>query len=114
MCPNRIDELGALTDKYLTSAEQHSMRLLVFIFHGDCAHRRPRRSFDDRFSINRIVFVALDERFDVECRYEPNLMSGGLRNASPMMGGATSFHGNDARRQLRKHFLELRSGQFLF
>mmetsp|Transcript_18371 Transcript_18371/g.29659 ORF Transcript_18371/g.29659 Transcript_18371/m.29659 type:complete len:311 (-) Transcript_18371:283-1215(-) len=113
MCPNRIYELGALTDEQFAGAKQHGLGLLCFIFDGDGPHRWSRRSLRNGFSVNRIVLVAFDKGFHIKWRQEPNLMTGGARHTTPVMRRSARFHSDNAGRQLAERFLELSSRQFL-
>ena len=57
--------------------------------------------------------MAFHEWFDVECWNKPDFMTCGLSDATPVMSGPASFHGDNARRKILEHFLKLRSCQFL-
>jgi len=67
----------------------------------DQAHRRPRRSFGNRFRIPIIVLLRLRVLSDIFRRHQPDLMRMTTHAATKMVSTAASFHRHHARRHAR-------------
>ncbi|MBP2443988.1 hypothetical protein JOH51_001427 [Rhizobium leguminosarum] len=60
MAPDRVDELGPLTDQHFPDAMKHKNFLLHLFLDRHEAHRRSRDCLTDRFGISGIALVRLD------------------------------------------------------
>src|SRR3954447_22896818 len=111
MTAEGIYQLGALPDQKIPRPEQHGARLLPLGLNRDKAHRRSTGSLSDRFRISRIVFLTLDERFDVGGWDQANLMPEVTDGPPPVVRAPTGFHGDDAARLRGKEAENLLSGK---
>src|SRR4051794_34288996 len=102
MTAERVYQLRALPDQKIPRPEQHGARLLSLGLNRDKAHRRSTYRLSDRFRINRIVLLTLDERFDVGGWDQSNLMPEVTDGPTPVVRAPTGFHGDNAAQLLDK------------
>ena len=108
-----VDQLGALAHQEVARPEDHRPGLLIFGFHSNKPHCRPRRRLGDRLRVRRVVLLSLDERLDVDRRDKPDGMTEPLDLPAPEMRGGASFHRYGAGRQLRQEGEELPTPKLL-
>src|SRR3954454_1538761 len=113
MTAEGIYQLGALPDQKIPRPEQHSARLLPLGLNRDKAHRRSTGSLSDRFRISHIVFLALDEGFDISGWDQSNLMPEVTDGSPPVVRAPTGFHGDNAARLPGKEGENFLSGKLL-
>src|SRR3954451_18959324 len=113
MTAERVYQLRALPDQKISRPEQHGARLLPLGLNRDKAHRRSTGSLSDRFRISHIVFLALDERFDIGGWNQSNLMPEVTDGSPPVVRAPTGFQGDDAARLLGKEAENFFSGKLL-
>ncbi len=100
MAPQGVDGLCALPDQKLPDPKDHRCSLGLFALHGHEAHRRALCCFADRLCVSGIIFLALDEGFDVGGRDEPHLVTQLADLAAPEMRAATGLHRHNTGLQL--------------
>ncbi|MCY1308270.1 hypothetical protein D9M70_582640 [compost metagenome] len=91
-----VDCLGALTHQRFTQTVQNRKRLLSLGFGRNKTHRWPRRGFTDRFGIDEIVFVALDEGFNELRGNQLGLMPHNRQLTGDEMRSGTGLHHHPA------------------
>ena len=107
----RVDQSGALTDQGLTNLQDHALGLLRDRFRRHEMHPRTPGGLTDCFGVVAIVFAAFDKGFDVLRRDETHRVAERGQFASPIMGGATGFQGDDGGRQLPEEGNHLRTAE---
>src|SRR4051795_9534619 len=111
MTAERVYQLRALPDQKIPRPEQHGARLLSLALNRDKAHCRSTGRLSNRFRIDRIVLLALNEGFDVGGWDQSNLMPEVTDGPPPMVRAPTGFHGDNAARLLGKEAENFLSGK---
>src|SRR5262249_1788215 len=79
----------------------------------DDAQVRPQRCLGDSLGIIVVVLLPLHERFDVDRRNDPRLVSQSAEHSADEVSAQASFHADDARLQLLVRVFETQSPDLL-
>src|SRR5262245_55285438 len=108
-----IRQHRSLTNQKLAAAMRHQAGLLLFRLRRHKPHRRPRDRFADCGSVVGIIFAALQIGFYVVRRQQSHRVAERLKLTAPIMCGRTRLNADEAGRQCREEFQQLRSGNAL-
>ena len=108
-----VDRFGPLLHDLLAGAKRHRPGLLGFGLGFDEPHGRTHRCLNDCFRVGGVVFLALDERFDVMRRNEPDAVPVGGQFPRPMVRAGTRLHRHVACGMVRHESRKLQSRQLL-
>lgn len=96
----RIDELRLLADKALMGAESHGPSLVLRTLHLDIMHIGAQCRLGDCCCVGRIILLAFDERLYTNRRYQPDVVTAALSEATSEVTGGADLHRDDAGRLL--------------
>src|SRR5450756_1108412 len=103
MCPQCIDQLGALAHQQIAYSMLHQPALLLGRLDRDEPHGWAPDRLTDRLGVGGIVLVALDVSLHVLRRHQTNLMAELRQLTRPIVRRGAGFHADKATRQ---HFEE--------
>ena len=103
----RVDQLRALTNQEIAGPKQHGAGLLFLRLDRNETHGRSDSCLRNRLRVGGVIFLAFNERLDIDRRDQASLMSQIADYTSPMMRAPARFHSDDAtwlflRRKARK------------
>jgi hypothetical protein len=99
---NLVDHGRALTNKARAHAMQRQQIALLRSLDGDEVHGRPLHGLRDRLGVAIVVLVALEERLDVLCWEEANVMPECPDLPGDVMRAAARFQADKATRHIGK------------